>query len=57
MLCAKFGRNWPSGSEEEDEDVKSLLTERQTDGHRTGRQRTPDDQETALEFTTLIRMI
>ena len=24
MLCAKFGWNWPSGSEEEDENVKSL---------------------------------
>ena len=24
MLCAKFGWNWPSGSGEEDENVKSL---------------------------------
>ena len=24
MHCAKFGRNWPSGSGEEDENVKSL---------------------------------
>ena len=27
MLCAKFGRNWPSGSGEEDENVKSLQTD------------------------------
>ena len=32
MLCAKFDRNWPSGSEEDDENVKSL----QTDGHTDG---------------------
>ena len=31
MLCAKFGWNWPSGSGE-DENVKSLQTDRQTDG-------------------------
>ena len=31
MLCAKFGWNWPSGSWEEDENVKSLQTEGQTD--------------------------
>ena len=60
MICAKFCRNWPSCFEE-DEDVKSLqtdrLTDRQRDGQRTGRQRTTDDPETSLEFTTLIRMI
>ena len=33
MLCAKFGRNWPSGSGE-DENVKSLQTDRQTDGRQ-----------------------
>ena len=27
MLCAKFGWNWPSGSWEEDENVKSLQTD------------------------------
>ena len=32
MFCAKFGWNWPSGSVEEDENVKSLQTDRQTDG-------------------------
>ena len=41
MLCAKFGWNWPSGSGEEDENVKSLQTDgrtdRQTDG-QTDRQ-------------------
>ena len=31
MLCAKFGWNWPSGSGEEDENVKSLQTNRRTD--------------------------
>ena len=30
MLCAKFGWNWPSSSGEEDENVKSLQTDRQT---------------------------
>ena len=28
MLCAKFGWNWPSGSEEVDENVKSLRQRR-----------------------------
>ena len=31
MLCAKFGSNWPSGSGEEVENVKSLQTDRRTD--------------------------
>ena len=31
MLCAKFGRTWPSCSGEEDNDGKSLETPRQTD--------------------------
>ena len=34
MLCAKFGWNWPSSSGEEDENVKSLQTDRQTDDGR-----------------------
>ena len=45
MLCAKFGWNWPSGSEEEDENVKSLQTDGQTDrqtDRRTDRQTTDD---------------
>ena len=29
MLCAKFGWNWPSGSGEEDENVKSLQQRQQ----------------------------
>ena len=37
MLCAKFGWNWPSGSGEEDENVKSLQTDGRTD-RRTDRQ-------------------
>ena len=31
MLCFEFGRNWPSGSWEEDENVESLQTGGQTD--------------------------
>ena len=31
MLCAKFGWNWPSGSREEHENVKSLQTDGRTD--------------------------
>ena len=30
MLCAKFGRNWPSGSGDKDDNVKSLQTDRRT---------------------------
>ena len=33
-LCAKFGWNWPSGSGEEDENVKSLQTYRRMDGQQ-----------------------
>ena len=36
MLCAKFGWNWPSGSGEEDLNVKSLRTDGGTDGRITG---------------------
>ena len=32
MLCAKFGWNLPNGCGEEYENVKSLRTDRQTDG-------------------------
>ena len=35
MLCAKFGWNWPSGSGEEDENVKSLQTDGRTDRETT----------------------
>ena len=35
MFCAKFGWNWPSGSGEEDENVKSLQTDWQTDRQTT----------------------
>ena len=40
MLCAKFAGNWPSGSGEEDENVKNL----QTDG------RTTDDQKSSVNL-------
>ena len=33
IFCAKFGRNWPSGSGEEDENVKKI-TDRQTKGNQ-----------------------
>ena len=35
IFCAKFGWNWPSGSWEKEENVKSLQTDRQTDGQTT----------------------
>ena len=41
ILCVKFSWNWPSGSGEEDENVKSLQTDGQSDG-RTDRQTTDD---------------
>ena len=34
MFCAKFGLNWPCGSGEVYENVKSLLTDGQTDDGR-----------------------
>ena len=40
MFCAKFGGNWPSGSGQEDENVKSLQRDRQ---------RTTGDQKSSLE--------
>ena len=39
ILCAKFSWNWPSGSGEEDENVKSLQTDRPTDRQMTGDQK------------------
>ena len=44
MLCAKFGWNWPSGSGEEDENVKSLR-QRQQQGRQ---QRTNFDKKNSL---------
>ena len=38
MLCAKFGWNWPNGSGEEVKNVKSLQTDKQTDGQTDDRQ-------------------
>ena len=35
MFCAKFGWNWPSGSGEEDENVKSLRRRQQRQQRRT----------------------
>ena len=39
LFCAEFGCNWPSGSGEEDENVKSLQTDRR---------RTPANQKSSL---------
>ena len=38
MQCAKFGWNWPSGSGEEDENVKSLLRQQQRQQQQRWRQ-------------------
>ena len=54
MLCAKFDWNWPSGSGE-DENVKSLQTDRQTDG-RTDRRRTTGDQKSSLEVSAQVSL-
>ena len=45
MLCAKVGWNWPSGSREEVENVKSLLTDGLMDGLQTaGNQKSSGEQ-------------
>ena len=50
MLCAKFSWNWPSGSWNEDENVKSYRhTDRQMDRRSDGR-RTTGDQKSSLDF-------
>ena len=49
ILCAKFGWNWPSGSGEVDENVKSLQTDGRTDG-RTDRQTTDDRRSEKLSW-------
>ena len=43
MLCAKFGSNWPSGSKEEDENVKSQMD-----------RRTTGDQKSSPELSTQV---
>ena len=49
MPCAKFGWNWPSGSGEEDENVKSLRQPQwQQQQHNKGQQ-TTDDQKSSLQ--------
>ena len=57
MLCAKFGCNWPCGSGEEDENVKSLQTDGRTDGcpdrRREGR-RTKGEQKSSLELSAQV---
>ena len=50
MLCAKFGWIWPSGSGEEDENVKSLRQQQQQQQRRRRRQRTNFDQKSSLEL-------
>ena len=46
MFCAKFGCNWPIGSGEEDQNVKSLRK------RQWRRQRTNFDQKSSLELKT-----
>ena len=46
MICAKFGWNWPCGSGEEDENVKSL---RHNDNNDDDGQGTNFDQKSSLE--------
>ena len=53
MLCAKFGWYWPSISGEEDENVKSLQTDRQTD-RRTDRRWRTGDQKSSLELSAQV---
>ena len=49
MLCAKFAWNFPYGSGEEDENIKSLQTDGQTDELRmTG------DQISSLELSAQV---
>ena len=48
MIYAKFGWNWPSGSAEEDENVKSLRQRGRL--LQRGRQLTNFDQKSSLEL-------
>ena len=47
ILCAKLGRNWPSGSGEVDENVKSLGQRKRQRQQR--QRRTTFDQKSSLE--------
>ena len=53
MQCVKFGSNWPSGSGEEDENVKNLRNNNDTntndDNDDDDKQRTNFDQKSSLE--------
>ena len=49
MFCAKFGRNWPSGFGEEDDNVKSSQTDERTDGRRT-----TGDQKSSHELSAYV---
>ena len=48
MHCAQFGWNWPSGSGEEDENVKSLRRQQQ---QRQQQRRWTKDKFWSLKFT------
>ena len=51
--------NWPRGSGEEDENVKSLQTDKQMDGRtdgRTDRRRTTGDQKSPLELLAQVSL-
>ena len=49
MICAKFGWNWPCGSGEEDENVKSLRHNNHNDNNDDDGQGTNFDQKSSLE--------
>ena len=48
--CAKFGWNWPSDSWEDDENVKSLQTDKQTD------RQTKSYQKSSLELSAQVSL-
>ena len=53
---AKIGWNWPSGSGEEDENVKSVQTDGWTDG-QTDRRQTTFDQKSSLVLSAQVSLI
>ena len=62
MLCAKLSQNWPSGSEKEEYNVKSLQTDRQINGRqliRKGQMSQPKTVEMRIaqvQFLCLLRI-
>ena len=54
-LCTKFGWNWPGGSREEVEIVKSLQTEGRTD-EQTDKWQTTGDRKSSLDLSALVNL-